>query len=210
VSYRPIGHYRALNIGTRPGAQIPHYPPAREEERSYLKTVRRLSVIVLVLLGIIVIPSMVLASGVGVTPGKLEFSVRPGGKSTQDLQVFNQSDQISKFQLYVEGFDETWFEISPAEFTLNPHEIKTVQVAFTPSITAAPENTTIQLCIVSLPQDADLRIGTGIKLKTTVTITELPIMTIQWWIVSTAIAGIVVIGTGLFFLIRRRRRTANA
>jgi len=104
-----------------------------------LYRVLRLSLL-LVVLSLIIFPSQVLAFGLGVAPGKMEFSVRPGGTEVQTLSVINQSDRESLFRVYIEGEYEEWFLISPSEFTLAPQQSKDVEIVVSPPFTASAEH----------------------------------------------------------------------
>ncbi len=148
--------------------------------------------------------SSVLGAGVGVTPGKMEFSVRPGGMQTQELYVVNQNSETAHFAVYVEGRNARWFTITPAEFTLPGNAHRNVEISLTPSLIAYPQEYDVSVCVISMPVGSDLRIAAGIKVATHVQITELPIMAIQWWIASIAIALIMAAGIAAW-----RRRKAN-
>ena len=169
----------------------------------------RLFKALIVMLPVIVLllcTSSALAFGIGVAPGKMEFSLRPGNTGVKTLHVVNQANQKSEFQVYVEGENETWFTITPGEFTLNAQETKGVEILVAPPLTTAPKDHDFSICVVSIPPNSDLNIGAGIKVPTHVQITELPVMAIQWWIVSAVIVITVVIG--MLFWWRRKVRHA--
>ena len=156
------------------------------------------------LLGVLVYAASALALSVGVSPGKLAFSVRPGGVDINTLSVVNQDSQASDFEVYVEGENTEWFTVMPGEFTLGGREQESVEIALAPPITAAPQEFNTTVCVVSLSPGADLRIGAGVKVPAHVQVTELPVMSFQWWIVAAVILVILVIGA--FILWRRRVR----
>ena len=165
--------------------------------------VLRLSLL-LVVLSLIIFPSQVLALGLGVTPGKLDFSVRPGGTEAKTLNVINQSNQESLFRVYVEGEFEEWFLISPGEFSLAPQQSKGVEIVVAPPLTASDEHD-FSICVVSLPAGSDLRIGAGVKVPAHVQILEYPVALILEGGIATL--ALVVLAS---ILIRRRQRTRNA
>ena len=170
---------------------------------------RRLSKALIIVLPIAVLlsyASSVLALGIGVAPGKMEFSIRPGSTAEKTLHVVNQADQKSELQVYVEGENEEWFMITPGEFTLEAQESKGVEIIIAPPLTTEPSEHDFSICVVSIPPGSDLNIGAGIKVPAHVRITELPIMAIQWWIASAVILTILVIG--LFVLLWRKARHA--
>lgn len=163
-------------------------------------------IIMLPAMALLLSASSVLAFGMGVTPGKMEFSIRPGDTEMQTLHVINQANQKSEFQVYVEGGNANWFTITPCEFALNAHESKNVEILFAPPLTTTPEEHDFTICIVSVPPSLDLSIGAGIKIPAHIQITALPVMAIQWWIASIAILVAVVVG----LLVLWRRKTRHA
>jgi P pilus assembly chaperone PapD len=153
----------------------------------------------------IVIPSAALAAGIGVSPGKVAFNVRPGGTQVQTLQIINQDVQPSEFEVYIEGGDKKWFRITPGKFTLDGQGRESVEIKAAPPITASPEKEyNLSICIVSIPSNSDLRIGAGVKVPAHVQVTRLPLMTIQWWVVSVIILG--CLGAGVVVWWWRRAR----
>ena len=169
----------------------------------------RLFKALIVMLPVIVLllcTSSALAFGIGVAPGKMEFSLRSGDTEMQTLHVINQANQKSEFQVYVEGGNEEWFMITPGEFTLNAQETKGVEILVAPPLTTTPKAHDFSICVISVPPGSDLRIGAGVKVPTQVQITDLPVMAIPWWIVSAVIVITVVIG----MLFWRRRKARHA
>ena len=162
----------------------------------------RLSKVLMVILpaiGLLLCTSSALAFGVGVAPGKMAFSLRPGDTEAQMLHVINQANQESEFGVYVEGGNKEWFMITPDEFVLNALETKRVEIMVAPPLMTEPEEYDFSICVVSIPPNSDLSIGAGIKVPTHVQITELPVMAIQWWIASVAIIAIVAISLLVFW-----------
>jgi P pilus assembly chaperone PapD len=141
--------------------------------------------------------SPVSAAGLGVTPGKVAFTVRPGGTELRTLQIINQDDRASDFDVYIEGDNQDWFTVTPGRFTLDGRGQREVEIALAPPLTAGPEEYDLSLCVISVPPGAELRIGAGVKVPVHVQVTELPVMGIRWWIVSVIIlvcvaAGVIV------------------
>jgi len=163
-------------------------------------------IVILPVIVLLLCTSAALAFGIGVTPGKMEFSIRPGDAEVQTLHVINQANQKSEFQVYVEGESEAWFTITPGEFTLNAQETKGVEILVAPPLTTVPKDHDFSICVVSIPPNSDLSIGAGIKISIHVQVTELPVMAIHWWIVSAVIVIAVVIG--MLFWWRRKTRHA--
>ncbi len=145
-----------------------------------------------------------LALSVGVTPGKLAFQVRAGNTEINTLYVINQDNEASNFEVYAEGDKAEWITVTPDKFTLGGQEQEAVEIALSPPLSAGPEEYDITICVISLTPGADLRIGAGIKVSTHVQVTALPVMSLQWWIVSAVI--LVILAIGVFILWRRRVR----
>jgi P pilus assembly chaperone PapD len=164
----------------------------------------KLSILLLPIMGLLLAASSALALGVGVAPGRMDFKVRPGGNQIQILNIVNQSDQAYRFQVYIEGGNEGWFEITPDNFTLNAREVRGVEVAVAPSLFTVPGDHDFETCILCLPPETELRVGAGVKVPTHVQVTELPIMTIQWWIVAAALLLVLVIGLIVGWRVRAR------
>jgi len=133
-----------------------------------------------VVLSLIIFPSQVLALGLGVTPGKLDFTT---------------------FRVYIEGEYQEWFLITPGEFILPPQQSKGVEIMVTPPLTALGEHE-FSVCVVSLPPGSDLRIGAGIKVSAHVQILEFPIVLILG-------GGATALALLAGILIWRRRKASN-
>ena len=163
-------------------------------------------IIILPVMALLLSASSVLAFGIGVAPGNMEFSIRPGDTEMQTLHVINQANKKSEFQVYVEGGNAGWFTITPCEFVLNAQESKDVEILFAPPLMTTPKECDFSICVVSVPPNLDLSIGAGIKIPAHTQITALPIMAIQWWIASITILVAVVVG----LLVLWRRKTRHA
>ena len=153
----------------------------------------KLFIVLLPVIGLVLAASSALALSVGVAPGRMDFEVRPGGTEVQTLNIINQSDQASQFQVYVEGGNQGWFEINPAEFTLNAGEVRGVEIAVAPSLFTAAGDHDFDMCVVCLPPETELRVGAGVKVPTHVEVTEFPIMALGWWIAIAAALLVLII-----------------
>jgi hypothetical protein len=158
-------------------------------------------VVMLPIIGLLLGTSSALALGVGVAPGKMEFKVRPGGSEVQTLYVINQSDQETEFQVYVEGKNENWFEITPSQFTLKAKETREVEIVVAPPLVTIPGDHDFSMCILCLASETDLRMGAGVKVPAHVQITS-PIMAMEWWIAMAAFILALVLG----IIVGRRQR----
>ncbi|MCK4300677.1 MAG: hypothetical protein KAX80_14135 [Planctomycetes bacterium] len=164
----------------------------------------KLSIALLPIIGLLLAASSALALSVGVAPGRMDFKVRPGGSETQTLNVINQSDQAAQFQVYIEGGNGGWFEITPAQFTINAGGVRGVEIAVAPSLFTVPGDHDFNMCIVCLPPEAELSIGAGIKVPTHVQVTEFPIMALKWWIASAALLLALILGIIVGWRVRAR------
>jgi P pilus assembly chaperone PapD len=162
------------------------------------------SIVLLPLFGLLLAASSALALSVGVAPGKLDFKVRPGGTEVQTLNVINQSEQAAQFQVYIEGENQSWFEITPAEFSLGAGEVRGVEIAVAPSLFTTAGDHDFETCILCLPPETELRVGAGVKVPAHVQVTEFPIMALGWWI-AIAAALLVLIIVIIVRLIARAR-----
>ncbi len=186
--------------------------PANKGGHQVMKS--KIWLVLLASLAILVLPlpAPALAMALGVSPGKMEFSVRPGGIQMQTLQVVNQAGVSSQFQVYVEGEHKEWFKIAPSEFILDAQGTGDVEITLAPPLTAKPQDYEFAICVISLPAGSGLRLGAGVKVPTHVELTELPLMAIPlplmaipWWIVSLT-AVLVIMVTGLIILWRWKKR----
>jgi uncharacterized membrane protein len=100
----------------------------------------------------------------------MEFQLRPGSTGLQTLNVVNQDNQPSDYEVYVEGENDEWFTIVPGKFTLNGKEQKVVDITVNPPVTADSQEHNSSICILSVPPGSDLRIGAGIKVPVKVNV----------------------------------------
>ena len=118
----------------------------------------------LLICGPAISPAHALALGIGVTPGKMEFSVLPGGKVQQALYIINQSDEESVFKVYIEGGHEEWFKITPDEFTLPPQQSRSVEIAVAPPFTAT-ESYDVAICFLDITSAQRARLDKYVKTR---------------------------------------------
>jgi P pilus assembly chaperone PapD len=162
----------------------------------------KISIVLLPIIGLLLSVSSVLALSVGVSPGRMDFKIRPGGTAVQTLNVINQSEQAAQFQVYIEGGHEGWFEITPAEFTLNGGEVREVEIAVAPSLLTASGEHDFTICVLCLTPETNLRVGAGVKVPAHVQLLEFPLMALQWWIA----AAVLIIALVMGIIVGRRRR----
>jgi len=162
------------------------------------------SIVLLPIIGLVLAASSALALGVGVAPGRMDFKVRPGGSQVQTLNIINQSDQAYRFQVYVEGGHDGWFEITPDDFTLNAGEVRGVEITVGPSLFTVPGDHNFETCILCLPPETELRVGAGVKVPTHVQVTDFPLMALQWWLAAAALLLALILGIIVGWRVRAR------
>ncbi|MFC2045585.1 hypothetical protein ACFLUH_02790 [Chloroflexota bacterium] len=150
------------------------------------------------------------AVGVGVIPSSLELEASPLGSTTSPVNVLNSSDEEALYQVYIEGDFNSWFSISPSEFTLGPHESQEVLITLSPPITATGEHD-VSICIVALASASELKIGCGVKIPTHVKIIAPPPLSVIGVNVTgpplLGMVGAILIGITTGIILRRRRRS---
>ena len=160
------------------------------------------AILTLPLLCLIMLSSQVFALGIGVTPGKLNFDVSPGSTISQTLNVVNQSDSETKFRIYTDDDFKEWFNIQPAEFILQAHKTKDVEIVVSPPIMAKQNLHSTTIYIISTPPESKLQLGAGIKVAANVQIIPTVLFRVELW----AIAGGILVAIVLGILIWRKYR----
>jgi hypothetical protein len=165
---------------------------------------RKLGVLLpLTLLGLLLFPSGVLASGIGVTPGRLELEAYPLVKSSESIVVINTSGEQGLCQVYVESEIKEWVSVSPEEFILGPGESQVVAVVVTPPLGARGDYEAT-ICAVSL------MVACGVKVPLHILVgLAPPIGRIAEFAVGSPLLWLiiaVVLAVAIPLIIRRRRR----
>ena len=140
---------------------------------------------------------IVSASGVGITPGSLDFSVQIGGSDTKSLLVFNTGTQVSNYKVYVDNDYADWFDISPDNFTLSANENKEVIFTLKPQISAIGDFNFIAYVVAS-STSSDISIGQGIKIPVHAKVSNSVIM-------ITILTILIITGAGMSYHIRKRK-----
>ncbi len=138
---------------------------------------------------------IVSASGVGVTPGNLNFSAQIGGSDTKSLFVFNTGTEVSNYKVYVDNDYADWFDISPDNFTLSANENKEVILTLKPQISAIGDFNFMAYVVVS-STSSDVSIGHGIKIPVHAKISNSGIM-------LTILLILIIVGAGVSYRIRK-------
>ena len=142
---------------------------------------------------------IVSASGVGVTPGNLDFSAQIGGSDTKSLFVFNTGTEVSNYKVYVDKDYADWFDISPDNFTLNANENKEVILTLKPQISAIGDFNFMAYVVVS-STSSDISIGHGIKIPVHAKVSNSGIM-------LTILLILIIVGAGVSYRIRTNKST---
>jgi len=139
---------------------------------------------------------IVSASGVGVTPGNLDFSMQIGGSDTESIFVFNTGTEVSNYKVYVDKDYADWFDISPDNFTLNANENKEVILTLKPQ-TSAAGNFNFMAYVVVSSTSSDVSIGHGIKIPVYAKVSNSGIM-------PTILLILIIVSAGVGYLIRKK------
>ena len=165
------------------------------------------------LLGLLLFPQGVLASGIGVTPGRLSLEAYPLVKASESIVVVNTSSEEGLCQVYIEGEVREWFSISPAEFVLEPGGSQVVEITVSPPLAAGGEYQ-VEVCVVSLVSSSELKVGCGVRIPLHVLVARAPPVgkiaelvagsSLRWLIIAVVAAIVIPIA------IRRRRKRREA
>jgi hypothetical protein len=165
------------------------------------------------LLGLLLSPAGVLASGIGVTPGRLSLEAYPLVKASESIVVVNTSDEEGLCQVYVEGEVSEWFIISPAEFLLGAGDSQVVEITVSPPLASGGEYQ-VEVCVVSLVSASELRVGCGVRVPLQVSVGRAPPVgkiaelmarsSFRWLIIGVVAAIVIPVA------MRRRRRSREA
>ncbi len=106
-------------------------------------------VVIFLILSALLIPTAYASIGVGVGVGKIQVTeqLKPGEiYQLPPITVLNTGTQPSSYALRIQHQekqlevipDTSWFHFSPQQFTLNPHQVQTVQITLDLPIHATP------------------------------------------------------------------------
>jgi hypothetical protein len=165
------------------------------------------------LVGLLLFPKGVLASGIGITPGRLELESYPQMKTSGSVMVINTSGEQGLCQVYTEGEVREWVSVSPEEFILEAGASQVVEVAVTPPL-GARGNYEATICAVSLVSASELKVGCGVKVPVHILVGLAPPVgriaefaagsPVMWLIIA------VVLAVAIPLIVRRRRKHREA
>lgn len=96
-------------------------------------------------------------NGIEVSPGKLNFELKPGAQGEQSIYVTNSGSEAVSYEIDVEDAAyEAWFSISPSNFTLESGENKSVNI-----ILSVPSSTTsdVNCKLLVFPTSGTVKVG---------------------------------------------------
>lgn len=114
------------------------------------------------------IPQAVLASGIQVSPAKLDFQITPGQPQPRQLVVANPTADVQTFQIYAQDYPSA-ITAEPNDFALEAGGRK--EVAIYVDGKNLPVKVNSQLAIVARPlaNSKNLSVATGVKVPLTIT-----------------------------------------
>jgi hypothetical protein len=140
---------------------------------------------------------MVSASGVGITPGNLNFSAQIWGSDTKSLIVFNTGTGVSDYKVYMDKDYADWFDISPDNFILSANENKEVILTLKPQISTIGDFNFMAYVVVS-STSSDVGIGHGIMIPVHAKVSNSGIM-------LAILIILIITGVGVFYCIRKMK-----
>ncbi len=101
----------------------------------------------------------------GVNQYKLDFSVSPGGASTEILTIINSDSSASTYKLLLLGNYADWISFSEEEFTLQPGDMETITVVVSPAENTPYGNYNTKIGVLSEPiTTGNSTVNTGIRI----------------------------------------------
>lgn len=125
-------------------------------------------------LTLIFLPVVTLASGISVSPAKLELAVQAGTTISEALTVTNPTADVQLFEIYADDFTDM-FAFNPATFTLEAGARKTVQMTVNPRQSRLSDSSVLSttLSVVSKPlADSRFQANTGVKIPASITLNQ--------------------------------------
>jgi hypothetical protein len=161
------------------------------------------------LLGLLLFPRGVLASGIGVTPGILRLEAYPLMKTSGPIEVLNTSEERGVYQVYAEGEVGGWLSISPEEFVLEAGGSQVVEVAVMPPLGTRGDYEAM-ICAVSVMSASELKVGCGVQVPLQVSVGLVPpVGKVAEFVVGSPIVWLiiaVVLAIAIPLTMRRRRK----
>lgn len=136
------------------------------------------------------------ATGVGVSPGWLNFTVQVGSSDNQSLFVKNTGESSSNYLVYVDDAYIEWFLISDDNFTLGAGEVKEVFLELKPPVSGTGEHE-FKAYVLSTSPEGDLGVGSGIKIPVNAQVSNM-------FIKGAGLSLVLIVGIVVYVLYRRR------
>ncbi|NPE28731.1 hypothetical protein HNV12_12340 [Methanococcoides sp. SA1] len=157
--------------------------------------------IMILLLILLILVQTSAATGIGISPGRLNFSAQIGISDTQPLFVKNTGEERANYLVYVDDDYSEWVMISNDNFTLEAGEVKEIFLELKPPLYGTGEHR-FKAYVLSKNSNEEFGIGSGIKIPVTAIISDLLVKGI-------ALCTILIIGIGVFVLYDKKRDHAN-
>ncbi|WP_305063823.1 COG1470 family protein [Methanococcoides sp.] len=140
------------------------------------------------------------ATGVGVSPGRLNFTVQVGSSDIQSLFVKNTGESSSNYLVYVDDAYTEWFLISNDNFILEAGEVKEVFLELKPPVSGTGEHN-FKAYVLSTSPEGDLGVGSGIKIPINAKVSNI--------FIKEAFLSLILIAGSVTYVLYRRRSNVN-
>lgn len=161
------------------------------------------------ILGIIssvVIGQFAYASGLSVTPSKVEHTLSAGEETVITLTIANPTQDVSLVEVYADDFERN---ISPevSSFTLEAHEDRLVDV--TVLFNDAGTYSTYISVVTKALGDRSFNARSGIKIPVDVTVTEGSVVDHNWVLYGIITFDVVLLGVLIWLIVRKHLASSN-
>lgn len=117
-------------------------------------------------------PLLTHASGLQISPAKLDFTIYNNKTSQQDMVIVNPTAEVQIFDIYPDDFDKQ-IKVEPASFVLESGARKTVKVYVYPKNLSNSQKISTDLSITGKPlSENKFSIGAGAKVPITITLLQ--------------------------------------
>lgn len=155
----------------------------------------------LIVIASLILPAVVLAAGIEVSPEKLEFELTGGKAKTEEITVANPTADVQLFEVYPDDFTQA-IKANPESFTLEAGGRKKVLITLDPRrISGAAISTNISVLGKPLAESG-VRVNTGVKIPVSARIAK----SRRSNFASLAVSALIIAGVGVFLFWKRSRR----
>ena len=161
--------------------------------------------IISILIGLITLPLSVFATGLSVSPTRLDFEVVDGGKASQTLTVTNPTADVMVFEVYADEFEDM-IMVQPESFTLESGGRKMVSISIDAKDANKSQSISTNLSVVGKPlAESKVNVGAGAKIPVTINMApsqNSPVNKLMLIVISAA-----AVLAAAFYLGRRTKQT---